>query len=247
MRGLLQLIWTQAKLYLREPMATFFTIFYAPLMLVLFGSIYGNTPSRMFGNRGTIDVSVPAYIALIVVTVGLMGIPISVATERETGVLRRYRATPLHPLAYLVSDVVTYLTMTLVGVLLLVLVGRLGWNLRFDGNVLSVLGGFLLGALSIFAFGFLVASLSPTARIAQTVGMVLAFPMMFISGATIPWEILPDGVRRVGEFVPLTHVVKMLRALWAGRSWGEVWVSAVVLAGFLLVCAALSARFFRWE
>ncbi len=137
--------------------------------------------------------------------------------------------------------------MTLVGVFLLVLVGRVGWDLRFEGNVLSVLGGFLLGALSIFAFGFLVASLAPTARIAQTVGMVLAFPMMFISGAAIPWEILPSGIRRVGEFVPLTHAVKLLRALWAGGSWGKVWVSAVVLAGFLVVCVALSARFFRWE
>ncbi len=247
MRGLLQLTLVQAKLYLREPIATFFTIFYAPLTLVLFGSIYGNEPSRVFGMRGTIDVSVPAYIALIIATVGLIGLPISTATERETGVLRRYRATPLHPLAYLISYIATYLVMTLVGVLLLILVGRLGWNLRFDGNVLSVLGGFFLGALSIFAFGFLVASLSPTARIAQTVGMVLAFPMMFISGATIPWEFLPDGVKKVAEFIPLTHVVRVLRTLWAGGSWGEVWVSALVLAGVLVVCSALSARFFRWE
>lgn len=247
MRGLPQLIWTQAKLYLREPIGTFFTIFYAPLMLILFGSIYGNTPTPMFGGRGTIDVSVPAYIALVIVTVGLIGIPINTATERERGILRRYRATPLHPLVYLFSNVVTYLAMTLLGVLLLIGVGRLGWNLRFEGNVLSVLGGFVLGALSVFSFGFLVASLAPTARIAQAVGMVLAFPMMFISGAAIPWEILPGGVRRVGEFIPLTHAVKVLRKLWTGGSWGEVWVSAVVLAGVLVVCAALSARFFRWE
>ncbi|MGC8958919.1 MAG: ABC transporter permease [Chloroflexia bacterium] len=247
MRGLAPLIWTQAKLYLREPVATFFTIFYAPLMLILFGSIYGNEPNPMFGRRGTVDISVPAYMALVGASVGLIGLPIAIATEREKGILRRYRATPLHPLAYLVSDVVTYLAMTLLGVLLLVLVGRVGWNLRFEGNALSMLGGFVLGMLSIFAFGFLVGCLSPTARIAQTVGMVLAFPMMFVSGATIPWEILPDGVRRVAEFVPLTHVVRVLRKLWAGGSWEEVWVSAVVPAGVLIVSSALSARFFRWE
>jgi len=247
MRGLPQLILTQAKLYLREPIATFFTIFYAPLTLILFGSIYGNEPTPMFGNRGTIDIGVPAYIALIIVTVGLIGLPITVAAEREKGILRRYRATPLHPLAYLLSEVVTYFAMTLLGVFLLILVGWLGWNLRFEGNVLSVLGGFVLATLSTFAFGFLVGSLSPTARLAQTVGMVLAFPMMFISGATIPWEILPGGVQRVAEFVPLTHAVRLLRKLWAGGSWGEVWVSAVVLAGVLVVCTALSARFFRWE
>lgn len=247
MRGLPQLIWTQAKLYLREPMATFFTIFYAPLMLILFGSIYGNEPIPMFGGRGTIDISVPAYIALVIVSVGLMGIPITTAAEREKGVLRRFQITPLHPLAYLFSELVTYVAMTLLGVLLLVLIGRVGWNLRFEGNILDLLGGFFLGTFSIFVLGLLVASLAPTARIAQTVGMVLAFPMMFLSGATIPWEILPEGVQRVAEFVPLTHVVRLLRNLWAGGSWGEAWISVVVLAGVLVVCAALSARFFRWE
>lgn len=247
MRGLPQLIWTQAKLYLREPAATFFTIFYAPLMLIVFGSIYGNEPNPVFGNWGTIDVSVPAYIALVIVSVGLMGIPITTAAEREKGILRRYRITPLHPLAYLFSELITYVAMTLLGVLLLVLIGRVGWNLRFEGSALNLLGGFLLGTFSIFALGLVVASLAPTARIAQTAGMVLSFPMMFLSGATIPWEILPEGVRQVAEFVPLTHVVKVLRKLWTGGSWGEVWVSAVVLAGVLVVCAALSARFFRWE
>lgn len=247
MRGLPQLILVQAKLYLREPIAALFTIFYAPIMLVLFGSIYGNDPTPLFGGQGTVDVSTPAYIALIIVTVGLISLPIDIAVSREKGVLRRYWATPLHPLAYLVSTVVTYLAMALVGVFLLVLVGRLGWNLHFEGNALSVLGGFLLGACSFLALGFLVASLAPTARLTQTVGMVLAFLMMFISGATVPLEILPKGVQQVAEFVPLTHVVKLLRGLWSGGAWGDVWVSAVVLVGVLIVGAGLSAFLFRWE
>lgn len=66
MRGLWKLILIQMKLYLREPVATFFTIFYAPMVLLLFGAIYGNEPTPLFGGRGTMDITVPSYIGLIV-------------------------------------------------------------------------------------------------------------------------------------------------------------------------------------
>jgi ABC-2 type transport system permease protein len=247
MRAFWKLTLTQAKLYLREPIAAFFTIVYAPMMLVLFGTIYGNEPMPMFGGRGTVDVSVPAYIGLIILSVGLMGLPIATATSRETGVLRRYRATPLRPATYLAADVLVYFCMTLLGVLLLILVGKIGYRVRFDGHVLSLLASFSLGALSFFAFGFLIAGLSPTARIAQTVGMVIAFPMMFVSGATIPLEVLPEGVRRAARFIPLTHVVTLLRGVWAGEVWGEHLTEVIVLLGVLVVGAIVSAKTFRWE
>ena len=132
MRALGKLIAYQMKLYLREPIALFFTLVYAPMMLVLFGSIYGNEPSEMFGGLGTVDVSVPAYIGLIILTVGLMSIPISTASSRESGVLRRFRVTPLSPAVYLVSDVAVYFLMTLLGVGLLVLVGKFGYGMRLS-------------------------------------------------------------------------------------------------------------------
>jgi len=53
------------------------------------------------------------------------------------------------------------------------------------------------------------------------VGMVLAFPMMFLSGATIPLEVLPAKVRAFNHYIPLTHVVTLMRGLWFGDSWGQ--------------------------
>ena len=87
--GLFIFTWTQAKLYLREPIATFFTIFFAPLFLVLFGLIYGNDPTEVLGGRGSMDVTVPAYLGIIIVTVGLIGLPIQTSVNRELGILRR--------------------------------------------------------------------------------------------------------------------------------------------------------------
>jgi len=84
-------------------------------------------------------------------------------------------------------------------------------------------------------------------RIAQTVGMVLAFPMMFLSGASIPLEVLPAKVRAVSQYIPLTHVVTLMKGLWFGDPWSQHWTEVAVLVGCLLVGGAIAARTFRWE
>jgi ABC-2 type transport system permease protein len=247
MRGLWKLITVQMKLYLREPAATFFTIVFAPMLLLLFGTIYGNKPDAFFGGRGMVDVSVPSYIAMIIISVGFMGIPIATAASREAGVLRRFRMTPLNPAAYILSNISSYYVMTAAGVATLVAVGKAVYGMKFQGNVFSVWAGFTLGSLAFFALGYLVAGIASTARIAQAVGMIAAFPMMFLSGSAIPLEVLPHSVRNVSRFIPLTHVVTLMRGLWVGESWLKHQTEAVVLGGVLLVGIILSARFFRWE
>ncbi|MCX7975312.1 MAG: ABC transporter permease [Candidatus Aminicenantes bacterium] len=247
MRGLGKLMLIQIKLYLREPMATFFTIFFAPLMLLLFGAIYGNKPSPFFGGRGSMDISVPSYIGLIIVTVAMIGLPIGTASARERGVLRRFRATPLRPLAFILSDIIAYLTMTILGVTLLIITGKIVFNVRFEGHPLNVAAGFLLATCAFFALGYLVAGVAPTARLAQAVGMILAFPMMFLSGATIPYEVIPPSVRAASRFIPLTHVVTLMRGLWFGEAWSRHLTEIIVLTGVLIIGTSLASWLFRWE
>ncbi len=247
MRGLRKLILVEIKLYLREPAATFFTVAFAPMLLLLFGTIYGNKPNPFFGGRGMVDVSVPAYIGLIIVSVAFMGIPISTAANRESGVLRRYRTTPLHPAAYIIANITSYYVMTMLGVIALVAVGKGVYGMKFGGNVMFVWAGFTLGSFAFFALGYLIAGIAPTARVAQTVGMVAAFPMMFLSGSAIPLEVLPPSVRSVSNFIPLTHVVTLMRGLWAGESWGIHLTDLAVLGGVFVIGMVLSARLFRWE
>lgn len=247
MRGLRNLMLVEFKLFLREPEAFFFTVVFPVLMLLIFGSIYGNEPTDFFGGRGTVDMSVPAYMALVIATTGLMSIPVSVATDREKGVLRRLRAAPVRPQAILTAWVVVYFVVALAGALLLVVVGNGVYNLRFEGNPLNVFLAFTLSTLSFCAFGFMVASLAPTARTATVVGMVLFFPMIFLSGATIPWETFPETVRQAGRLLPLTYVVQLLQGLWFGETWSGHLAKMGVLVTTLMVGVIISAKTFRWE
>ena len=247
MRGLLKLTWVEFKLFLREPTAAFFTLVFPLMMLFLFGSIYGNQPSSFFGGYGSVDVSVPAYTAMIIASSGLLSLNIAVASQREMGILRRLRATPLRPQTILTAQVAVILLMTLVGMLLLVVAGKSVYGLRFAGNLLSVFAAFLLSSLSFFAVGFVVAGFAPSTRTALIIGMVIFYPMIFLSGATIPRETFPETMRQYSKALPLTHVVTLLRGLWMGEPWTDHLTEVAVLAALFVIGVTVSARTFRWE
>jgi ABC-2 type transport system permease protein len=239
--------WMEAKLFLREPVGAFFTLVFPLMMLFLFGSIYGNEPVPEFGGYGTIDISVPAYTSMIVATTGLMGLTITMAAYRENGVLRRLQTTPISPFVILAAQVIVLFLMTTLGMLLLIVAGALVYHIRFEGNAFSVLAGFVLSCLSFFAIGFVLAGLMPTARTAQVVGMVLLYPMLFLSGAGFPRELLPEAIKKFSTVLPLTHVVTLLRGLWIGEAWSQHVTEIIILAALIVVGALISVRTFRWE
>jgi len=247
MKGLIKLFWVEFKLYMRQPQAAFFSLVFPLLLLFMFGSIYGNKPTPFFGGRGMVDVSAPAYIAIIMGSTGLMSISIVVSTYRERGVLRRFRATPLRPAAIIGAQVAVNFLMTLAGAIILVGGALLVYHMRFNGSVGAVLVGFTLSTLSFFAIGFVAASLARTSRVAQIFGMLLYFPNIFLSGATVPKEIFPAAMRSVSKVLPMTHVVNLLQGLWIGNPWSKHIAEVAVLAGFLVVGGIVSAKTFKWE
>jgi ABC-2 type transport system permease protein len=245
MRAIIKMTWVEFKLFLREPVGAFFTLVFPLMLLFVFGSIFGNQPEAMMGGYGAVDVSTPAYIAMIVGTTGLLSAPISLVSYREQGVLRRFRATPLRPAAVIGAQVVMNFGMTALGVALLCAASSLVYGVRPPEDPLAVAAAFCLSIASFLSAGFILAALLPTARTAQIVGMAIFYPMLFLSGAGVPRQVMPETIQRISEFLPLTHVNILLSDLWFGRGWNAV--SVAVLAALLAVGALVSARLFRWE
>jgi ABC-2 type transport system permease protein len=237
----------ESKLFLREPVAAFFTLAFPLIYLFMFGSISGNEPTPQFGGQRMIDASIPGLIAVIICITGLMAITMTLSTYREKGVLRRLRTTPVKPLVVLGAQVIVFFAMTALGMLLLVIAASLVYHVHFAGNALSLLGGFILSSLSFFGIGFVLAGTLPTVRVAWVVGMVLMYPMMFLSGAFFLVELMPAGVQKVAAFLPLTHVVNLLRGLWNGEPWSMHTPETIVLAAMLVVGVVISVWLFRWE
>jgi ABC-2 type transport system permease protein len=247
MRGFWRLAWVELKLFLREPMGAFFTLCFPVVMLLCFGTMFGNKPTPYFGGYGMVDVSVPAYASIVIAMSGLFLLTTRMTTYREQGILRRLRPTPLRPSTVLAAEVVALFAMTALGTGLLIATAKLVYGMRFAGSAFSATAGLTFCTLSFFALGFVVAGIAPTTRTASALVMVLFYPMMFLSGATMPRENLPEAVRRFGQVLPLTHVVNLLRGLWIGESWGRHLTEVAVLVGMLVVGVVVSAKTFRWE
>ena len=178
MKKWLVLFQTEAVLYCRDVFGAFFTFAFPVLMLVLFGSIYGNAPTAYFDGLGSIDVSVPAYCAMILAVVGIMAFPLTLAQYKERKIYKRFDATPLGKGAVIVVQGAVSFTMAVLGFLLLFAVGFGVYGLRVDGSWVLIAALLLLCMASIFALGFFFTAIAPTERICQLLCYIAYFLML---------------------------------------------------------------------
>lgn len=238
-RVLRTLVVLEAKLYIRDPYTLFFALLLPTVLILIFGTIYGNEPKTRYGGYGTVDVSVPAYTAMILATVGLVSLPVHLASLRERGILRRLTVTPVHWLQLLAAELITTLVLTTLGMAFLLVVAHLVYHLRFGGDLSSVVLAYLLSATAMFSLGFALGTLVPTATAAQIVGMVALYPMIFLTGAAMPRELLPERVHQIARYLPLDPIVQLLRATWAGEAISNHWANVLTLLA-LTVASSLS-------
>ncbi len=246
MNSFIKLVLAQSKLFLRESLALFFTIAFPALLLTLFGFAFGNNNEPFPGVEfGYIDMQIPALAGMILGTIALNSLPTVTANNRERGIFRRFKATPMQSWKWMTAEITTNFMVAVVSMLLLVGIGRIVFSARLPENWGAVLTAFTLSALSFMAFGYLVASLAPTPRIATAAGQLLFLPMFMLSGAAFPLESLPDGMQAFSQWLPMTHVVTLMQEAWFNRAWSmaSVWI----LLAILVVGGVLSARLFRWE
>jgi ABC-2 type transport system permease protein len=239
MTAFLHLAGIDLKLYLRNPLATFFTLAFPALMLLLFGAMYGNA-------TGAMDVSLPGYsVALVIGSAAFMGLPIELAARRQNGVLRRFRATPLSAAAVLGSQLVVNVVVAALGIAVLLVVGSVAWGVRLPVDPLLLVPAFLLCSTSQMALGLVIASAVRTVKAALAVCMAVFYPMMFLSGGTIPMQFMPAALQRVSGWLPMSWGVQLLRGVWLGRGWDLA--ASAALAGVIVAGAALAALLLRRE
>ena len=247
MRSQFQWISIEFKCFIRNYTAVFFTLIFPPLLLVIFGEIYGNDPLPMFDNLGTIDACTPAYICMVICVAGIMSLPLSLTGYREKKILKRFKASPASPWQIIVAQIIVNFLMTMVGTILLLLIAKFRYEITFSGNVMQVLLAYLLCVISVFSIGFFVASIIHNAQAAMAVSNVIYFPMLFLSGATIPIETMPDTIKDISKYIPLSYAVDLMKSTWQGGKIFDDATSIIVLGSIAIVCIAFSLLFFSWD
>jgi ABC-2 type transport system permease protein len=248
LRGLWNLTWLEIKIFLREPLGVFATVGIPVIVFVVLGRLVGGRIQRPSAAAvGLVAVGLPVFATVLIAISAVLSLITVVSIYRESGILKRLRATPLRPHTILTAHVIVKLLLTAVTLLLMVLVGKRYYPLAGDVPVMRFTLALLVSTLSILSIGFLIASVIPTARFAQPVGAILLYPMVGLSGLFVPIEALPPMLQTVARGLPLTYVVALLQGIWTGDPWSDHTADLAALAFVFVVCTALSAKIFRWE
>jgi ABC-2 type transport system permease protein len=247
-RGLFKLTWLEIKIFLREPMGAFGSIFFPVLVFVgvgrfLGGRIRPGLPSA----AGFVGVGLPVLASVLISLSGVLSLVTIISIYREGGILKRLRATPLRPQTILTAHVLVKLTLTLVTMALMVAAGKRYYPVNVDIPVFGFALALLLSTWSILSIGFLIASIVPTARFAQPIGAAILYPMLALCGLFVPLAALPPALHRVARALPLTYAVSLLEGIWKGEAWSAHMGDVAALILVFAICTALSAKVFRWE
>lgn len=246
MSVLIKMSVTEFKLYLRNFIYVFFAFGFPPLMLLLMGSMFGNQPTDFYQGYGAVNVMTPCYMGMVLAVCGIMGLPLQLAEYRQRKVLKRFKATPLGTPMIMLPQLIVNFILCVIGIILLILVGKLVFDLQFLGHPVFFAFALLLSIVSMFSIGFLIAAVAPGSKAATAIAYLVYFPMLFLSGATMPMEMMPDAIVNVSKVLPLTHSVDLLKRTWIGDT-GHLLTPIIVLSAVTLVCIFVSVRLFRWE
>ena len=198
-------------------------------------------------NISTVAYLVPSILAMALMQLGVFA-AVPLVQQREKGILKRMGATPLARWKLVASNILLRLVVAAVDTVLILGVGIAVFHIEIVGNLLEAAGFVFLGAGAFLALGFMLASFLKTEEQATGVVQVVQMPLMFLSGIFFPFDFMPDFLRSVARLLPLTYLGDGLRqSMVNGTQIAPIALDAAILAGWLVVCLAVSARSFRWE
>jgi ABC-2 type transport system permease protein len=249
MKSLVKLTWVEFKLFFREPLTMVFTFALPVVFLLVMGGVFGNTPDttslHIYRGVGAVNYYNPAYIALVLCSIGIVAMPVHIAAYRERRVLKRFHASSLSVWDFIGSQVLVSFVIALIGSVVLTIVSMLVYKSAAPKMWELLILAFVLGTLCFTALGVFLGAVLPNTRAAQGVGLMLFFVMMILGGAGPPREVMGSVMNFVGNLTPIWYVIELLQEPWLGFGW-QVQASLIVGA-ITIIATVLSVKFFKWD
>ena len=235
--------------FLRDPSALIFTAFFPILLLLLFNAIFTGVTDF----NGT-HVRAPAYytasiIAYEIMLVSFSSLLVRVTTNRERGLLKRFRGTPMPSWVYLFSEIARTLVVVAATVAVLVAVGALFYHVTLSARLLAGLVAYLVvGVFCFSALALALTRLCRTADAASAIGPLAATILAFLSGVFIPVAVMPAWMLDLGKVFPLEHLARGLQAAFLlPGSTGITGVDLAVMLAWGAAGLVTAVALFGWE
>ena len=194
-----------------------------------------------------IDFFLPGVIAFSIMQAGMFA-AIPLVQLRESRVLKRFGATPVPRGLVLASQGLTRLILAATQTAVLLLAGKLLFDVHISANWPGMAAFVLLGGVAFLCLGFAVSGLARTQEAVPALVQLVSFPMMFLAGVFWPVETFPRAVQAVARVLPLTFLGDGLRQVMVGGApLYPLWLDYLVLLGWVAIAGVLAVRCFRWE
>jgi ABC-2 type transport system permease protein len=236
------------KSFWRNGGAVFFTVLLPLVFLFIFATIFGNDTLEALGNLKTTTYYVPAILTLAIVSATFQSVAIRLTVERESGILKRGRGTPMPSWVFFASRFGNAIVISLLMLVVVTAIGRIVYSVHIPWDHLpAILVTLAIGAASFCALGVALTAIIPNEDAAPAVTNVAVLPLYFLSGVFIPETEIPDGVLHVANIFPIRHFFEAFFTAFttqggAGFEWGHL----AVVAAWGAVGLVLAIRFFRW-
>jgi ABC-2 type transport system permease protein len=232
MNSIVKLTRTELRLVLREPLVLAFVFAFPIVTVLVIAGSFGARDAHSFGDVLPAKWYVSSYLAVVIAAVGLVMVPVHVASYRERGVLRRFAAAGFPRWSFAVAQVVVGVIVTIVASLVLLAVAGAIYGLPPIHSPVRAVAGILLGAVTFTSLGLLIGTVVPNARAAQGVGILAFFPSSLLGGGGPPPSQMGKTMMHIADFLPLTHVTNSIRQPWLGLGTGaaDLAIVAAVLA-----------------
>ena len=228
----------------RSREAAVFIFIFPPMLFVLLGSVYDGT----IDGHPAADVLLAGMLGYGIANTAFAGLTIQLVIRRESGVLKRLRATPLPQRTYLAAAISSTLAVFAIQFVAIVGLGLLLFDVDAPKEWASLLVTAVIGVAAFAGIGLGAASLIRSAEGSSAVVNVILLPMAFLSGSFGPTQDYPAFLQAIGDVLPLKYLIDALEAVYLDHE--HVWQqlgSLAVLAGWGLAGLAVALRRFGWE
>ena len=241
MTNLLTLTRMRIQLALRNKMFFFFSLVMPLGFFFLYSGVFAKGIPREV-----------AYLLGPVLALNVMGsfwgLSATLVMFREQGILRRFHVTPATATDMLISSILANYALTLPTVLAELLFARFLFHVPTLGDLFSIFLLVSIGTISFGSLGLVIASVTNTMQETQVLNQLLWLPLIFLSGATIPFMYLSKTVQHIALFLPATYLVHGLKLAIVDNSGpGRLLISLCSLTVWFLLTLFLSSQLFRWE
>lgn len=226
----------ELRLFLREPVMIVGLVAFPAVTVLVLAGVFGTTPDPDFAGVRPSEHYVVGYVGVVLAHMGLVALPVHVASRRELGVVRRYRASGVSGASMLACHAVVGVALGIAAGAIVLAAGGAAYGLPRPEDPWAVLGWVGAGLGCFVALGIALGTLMPGSRAANAVGNLLFVPMFLLGGGGPPREVMTGPMQTISDALPLSHVIGGLRMSWLGATddpralWWTMAVTAVAVA-----------------